>query len=198
MLFLPRKITFLLKLHENYWDLMSWAVCDPESRMMVGIACCKHFPARPWGRADKKQHCQILFLSFVLLGFSLPPSLFLPLSFCFILFWFVFRFSILVGVFRTASCCMFCLSVLLGGPAWLAKCPMADVSVQLTGLACCSCCKVTCKISTLPWARLISWYWCSYCISLLQPLANIAVVTLTSFYCPGWSQLVQFCITGGV
>lgn len=33
------------------------------------IAGCKHFPARPGERADKKQHCQSLFLASVLSGF---------------------------------------------------------------------------------------------------------------------------------
>ena len=73
-------------------------------------------------------------------------------------------------VFRTASHCMFFLFVLLGGPAWLAKCPVADVSVLLMWPACCSCCKVSCKISTPPWAELISWYWCNYCILSSTPL----------------------------
>lgn len=138
-----------------------WVVCDPESEVMGSIACCKRCSFRPRGRADEKQYCQILFLAPVLWGF--------------VVFWSFGSFKIWttpVGVFRTAACCMFgvFLSILLGDAALLARCPVADVSTLLMWLPHCSYCNVSCKISTLPWAKLISWYWCSCCVLFFSPL----------------------------
>jgi len=95
---------------------------------MVGTACCKPFPFRPRARADEKQYCQILFLASVLWGFFLLLFDRLGVFFVWLVF---FIFGVLLsGVFRTASHCMFFLSVLLG-PASLAECPVTDVSVLL-------------------------------------------------------------------